>query len=91
MTDETSLVVLPEEAFTRHGIERRNRERTAAEHTVQSQRAQAPVQPTRVDRQKPMFDVPAPRLGSGFFGPEHAAGILALWTLILRKLRGEGE
>jgi len=87
VTDETSMVVLSDEAFARHGIERRNRDRMAAEHAAQSQRAQAPVQPTRVDRQKPMFDLPAPRLGSGMFGPEHAAGMLALWTLIVRRWR----
>ena len=76
---------MSDEAFERHGVERRNRERTAAEHAVQSTRAQAPVRPTRVDHHRPMFDAPAPRLGSGFLGPEHAAGLLALWGLILRK------
>ncbi len=91
VTDETSMVVLTDEAFARHGIERRNQQRTAVEHAVQAQRAQAPVQPTRVDRHQPMFDAPAPRLGSGFFGPDHAAGIVALWSLILRRWRREDE
>jgi len=65
VTDQTAMVVLADEAFERHGIERRNRERVAREHAARARRAQQPIQSRRVDRDEPMFDRPAPRLGGG--------------------------
>ncbi len=42
VTDETPMLVLGDDAFTRHGIERRNQQRVALEQTAQSARAAAP-------------------------------------------------
>lgn len=74
VTDETSMIVLSDEGFIRHGIERRNRDRLALESAAQTARIQppasgsnAPVRPqtTRVDEKKPMFNQSAPRIGGG--------------------------
>jgi len=55
VTDETSMVVLSDDAFARHGIERRNRERTEREHQAQSVRATTPRPSYRVDTEAPAF------------------------------------
>lgn len=49
VTDETSMVVLSDDAFRKYGIERRNAARTAAEHRAQSARAAQPVKNYRAD------------------------------------------
>ncbi len=66
VTDETSMLVLADEAFQRHGIERHNQQRVARERSAQSARAAAPA-PTnrRVDSQKPFTSSRAPRHSSG--------------------------
>ncbi len=53
VTDETSMIVLSDDAFREYGIERRNAERSKKEHVAQSARAQAPAVNYRAD-------VPAP-------------------------------
>ncbi|MDD4180584.1 MAG: VIT domain-containing protein [Victivallaceae bacterium] len=80
VTDETSMLVLTNEAFQNHGIERRNQARVSNEHAAQSKRASAPIKNYRVDvpTEKPsqtasqpannrnnMFKHNAPRLGGG--------------------------
>lgn len=70
VTDETSMLLLNDTAFERHGIERRNRDRMQIEHAAQHTRANQPVQPTRADTAQPMFNLPAPNVGGGAFeGP----------------------
>ncbi|MGH7287436.1 MAG: VIT and vWA domain-containing protein, partial [Myxococcota bacterium] len=59
VTDETAMVVLADEAFERHGVERRNRDRVAREHAAQAQRAHGAAVSYRVDSQQPAFDRPA--------------------------------
>jgi len=81
VTDETSMIVLDDAAFERHGIERRNRERTRIEHTAQARKQAQPVQGHRVDREKPMFDLPAPSIGGGAIDP--VTGLLALGAGVL--------
>jgi len=76
VTDETSMLLLNDEAFARHGVERRNQARVATEHAAQARRAQQPAPGRRVDRQRPMFDRPAPSFGGGALDP--ATGLLAL-------------
>lgn len=93
VTDETSMIVLDDDAFERHGIERRNRERTRIEHEAQARRAGQPVQNHRVDRERPMFDLPAPRVGGGAIDPLSGALALGLGALALaasRRTRGQG-
>jgi Ca-activated chloride channel family protein len=88
VTDYTSMIVLREEAFQQHGIERRNRDRLALEQQAQQQRAQQPVQNRRVDEQKPMYQTNRPSFhggGGGAFGP----GLLlaGLFLLGIRKAK----
>ncbi len=65
VTDHTSMIVLDDQAFERHGIERKNRERTTLEHQAQSRRAGAIRPSYRVDAQDPAFTAQAPSPGSG--------------------------
>lgn len=55
VTDETSMLVLSDEAFTRHGIERRNKDRIATERKAQATRRTRPPVNRRVDRSQPMY------------------------------------
>jgi Ca-activated chloride channel family protein len=96
VSDETSMLVLSDEAFARHGIERRNQARIDTEHAAQAQRAQQPVMGRRVDRERPMFDLPAPSLGGGSaIDPISGALALGLGALGLASSRrsrsAEGE
>ncbi len=70
VTDETSILLLDDNAFKRHGIDRRNLDRMQIEHAAQQARAIQPVQPTRADTADPMFNLPSPTVGGGAFeGP----------------------
>lgn len=83
VTDYTSMIVLREEVFQQHGIERRNRDRLALEQQAQQQRAQQPVQSRRVDASQPMFQTNQPSFhGGGALGLEW---LLAGGLLLLRK------
>ncbi len=93
VTDETSMIVLGDEGFERHGIERKNKDRIALERAAQTQRqstyakdaaAGQPVQTTRVDKQ-PMFPSKAPRIGGGGGG-----GAFGLESIALLSLTGMG-
>lgn len=86
VTDETSMIVMADEGFQRHGIERKNKERIAQEHAAQSQRqasyaqqasAGQPVSTPRVDK-KPMFPRKAPRIGGGGGGAFGGEAIVLL-------------
>ena len=79
VTDYTSMVVLSDEAFESRGIERRNRDRTAREHTAQATRAAQPVRNYRVDEAQPMYPDRAPRKGWGGGGAvDPVSGVVAL-------------
>jgi Ca-activated chloride channel family protein len=78
VTDETSMLVLPDEVFDRYGIERHNRERVALERAAQARRAQQPIVSRRVDGSRPMFKDRAPALGSGALDPLSGVLLLAL-------------
>lgn len=97
VTDETSMIVMTDEGFARHGIERKNQDRVAAEKAAQSSRNAPPLPgaavsrpTTRADQNQPMFQGNAPRIGgAGAFGWETAllmafAGVAA-WKV--RRLR----
>ena len=96
VTDETSMIVLSSEGFKRHGIDRKNKERSATERAAQAQRqvSQAsnptPVS-SRVDQSKPMFKHQAPRIGGGggAFGLESIAliGLAGLGAYLRRRNR----
>lgn len=80
VTEETSMVVLTEEAFVEHGIDRRNRDRIAREHAAQAQRRAAPIHKTRADKAQPMWDRPAARPSSG--GGGGGSGAVDPFTLL---------
>lgn len=96
VTDETSMVVLSDEAFSAYGVERNNRTRVVAERTAQSARAAQPVKNYRADVARPerrtevpaqpsrsnnsMFRGSAPRLGGGALEP--------VWILVLATVAG---
>ena len=61
VTDYTSMIVLTEDAFVEHGLERRNRDRLASEASARDARASAPSaiatrrrQPAHVSRSSPV-------------------------------------
>jgi Ca-activated chloride channel family protein len=87
VTDETSMLVLSDAAFDRHGIKRRNRQRTVVEHQAQTQRRSQPVRNRRVDEQKPMFQVPTPSIGGGAIDPLTGTIALGLGALALAGRR----
>ncbi|TNF99302.1 MAG: VWA domain-containing protein [Gammaproteobacteria bacterium] len=87
VTDYTSMVVMSEDSFTRHGINRTNRERLAIEHTAQKSRATTSAVSNRVDHAKPMFSQPRASThggGGGDFGP---LGVLLLVPLAIRMMQ----
>ena len=66
VTDETAMLVLADDAFQKHGIERHNRERVQRERSAQAARASAPA-PTsrRVDQAQPFTPSKAPSVSPG--------------------------
>jgi Ca-activated chloride channel family protein len=79
VTDDTSMVVLREEQFQYHGIERRNQARVAKEQAARQQRSAAPVANNRVDSQQPMYGSPRAYPSSGHSG----GGAFGPWLLLL--------
>ena len=74
VTDETSMLVLSDEAFESYGIKRSNRTRIAEEHAAQSRRRTAPIRNYRADVPRgesgeSLFPGSAPRLGGGAVSP----------------------
>lgn len=68
VTDETSMLVMSDDRFAAHNIDRKNRERITREHTAQSQRAAQPVRNHTVSNNSgnsPTFPRRAPRIGGG--------------------------
>lgn len=85
VNDETAMIVLRDEAFAQHGIDRRNRARTGIETLAQRQRAALPAANYRIDNTaqgdgKPMFPGDAHGLGGG--------GAVGIGQLLLLGLLG---
>jgi Ca-activated chloride channel family protein len=79
VTDYTAMVVVREEIFDAHGIERGNRDRLAVEEVARQQRAQRAAVPRRADAQQPMYSSNRPsHSGSG-----SGSGALDPWTVLL--------
>jgi len=92
VTDETAMLVLNDDAFTRHGIGRDNQARADVERTAQLARAATPVQDRRADAKRPMFDAPAFSRRSGSFDGMLVAlsGCLLLFILLDTRRRHVG-
>jgi Ca-activated chloride channel family protein len=92
VTDETSMLVLDDVDFNRHGIERHNQKRVAIEREAQARRTTQPPANPRVDKKKPMFDLPSPSVGGGAIDPVSGALALGLGALAWRsRRRGDGD
>jgi Ca-activated chloride channel family protein len=74
VSNYTSMIVMREERFEELGIERKNKQRTDAERTARESRAQNVVQPTRADKEQPMFGGRSANHGSRGGGGAGAAG-----------------
>ncbi|MDF1824849.1 MAG: VIT and VWA domain-containing protein [Verrucomicrobiales bacterium] len=85
VTDETSMLVLDDAGFEKHGIGRNNRERAARELAAQSARNSSPA-PTnyRVDKTKPFTPGNAPRIFKG--GGGGGGGALPPFAVLLMLL-----
>lgn len=92
VTDQTSMLVLADDAFARHGIDRHNRDRVARERAARARRSAQPVRDHRVDRRRPTFEGDAPGIGGGgAFDPVTGAialGLGAAATAAHRRRRG---
>lgn len=98
VTPYTSMVVVRDEVFARHGVERRNQARRATETEAAKQRAKAPVRVTRVDTKAPMFKTTRPSYsggsGGGGGGSTGLLGLLLLFAFsvaIYLSRRREGD
>jgi Ca-activated chloride channel family protein len=97
VTDETSMVVLNDAGFARHGIDRKNQARVFREETAQSARSASPVYQPRVDTQQPAFvgnpSYHIARGGGGGGGaiPAPLALIVAVIIVGLRRRQGRSE
>jgi Ca-activated chloride channel family protein len=77
VTDYTSMIVLREEQFVAHNIQRHNQARVAVEQAAQQQRAASAPVSRRVDSQQPMYSSSrASHSGSG-------SGAIDGWTVLL--------
>lgn len=81
VTDYTSMLVLEDDAFENHGIDRKNASRVAKERAAKAQRQQQPVKNYNVDNGSTFKGLRAPSIGGGS-GP---VGPLFLLLLALVK------
>ena len=92
VTEGTSMIVLREEQFAAHNIERRNKQRVAKEQAAQQQRASQPVQQRRVDNSagnsQPMFNQPRPSYSGGGSGSFDMIWLALLLPMLAGVLRG---
>ena len=89
VTDHTSMVVMRDEQFAAHGIERKNKQRRAKEEQAKAKRSQAPVVNHRVDTSKPAFSKPRASHSSGGSGGGGSWSFLLVLPLILLGLFGQ--
>ena len=75
VTDYTAMVVVRNEVFDAHGIERSNQTRRAIEEVARQQRDLRPAMSRQVDSQQPMYS--SNRAG------HNGSGALDAWTLLL--------
>lgn len=88
VTDYTSMLVVDDAVFARHGIARNNRARVATERAAQAQRAQAPVVSRRADSGRPMYSGSRASHGAGSFDVLAVLLLLALlWPLVRGRSR----
>ncbi|TGD73498.1 VWA domain-containing protein [Mangrovimicrobium sediminis] len=79
VTDYTSMVVVRDEVFAEHGIDRDNAARVATEQAARAAREAAPVRDHRQDGGAPAFNAPRATPGGGGSG----GGAVGPWGLLL--------
>lgn len=90
VTDYTSMVVLSDDTFAKHGIARNNQQRVDVERKAQAARTTMAPANHRVDNSRPMFNGPAHSIrGGGAIDPLTAllAFIAALAAMTVRASR----
>lgn len=78
VTDYTSMIVVKEDVFKQHNIDRRNKLRVENEHQARQQRNNTPIQNNRQDSQQPAFSQPRARPSGGSGG-----GATGPWFILL--------
>ena len=91
VTDETSMVLLSDEAFAKRGIDRRNQKRVAEERRAQTVRSSQPPKSVRVDEAAPMFQHNAPSIGNGGGGSGPVGPLFVVGLLALRRLKSRSK
>ena len=95
VTDETSMVVLSDESFDQHGIERRNRQRVGLERVAQSARSKTAPVSYVVDQGRPLTSGSAPTHrspstggggGGGGGGALSPISVIAMVTMVLTAM-----
>lgn len=81
VTDETSMIALDDDSFSRYGIDRRNERRIDLERAA-AQANQARNGATRVDAAKPMYQNRAPSVGG------NGGGAVEPWMTLLAVVGG---
>ncbi len=87
VTDYTSMIVMRDEQFEAHGIERKNKKRRTKEQQAKQQRALAPVVNHRVDTNQPAFKSSRPSFGGGGGGAFNPLMYLPLVLLMFYRRR----
>jgi len=84
VSDYTSMVVMRDEQFAAHGIQRSNQARVALEQSARQRRAQAAPVSRRVDAAQPMYSAPRATHSSG------GGGAMDPWTVAILLLLALG-
>ncbi len=89
VTDYTSMLVVDDAIFAKHGIERDNQARVATEQAAREARAQRAAPSRRVDTQQPMYSSSraSHRSGGGALGPWSLLMLLPLVWVMARSTR----
>ncbi|QBY03480.1 VWA domain-containing protein [Thalassotalea sp. HSM 43] len=85
VTPYTSMIVMRDEQFAAHNIERRNKNRVENEYKARDQRKHAAVSHNRVDQQKPMYKKSRPSFGGG--GSTSMITVVVLLGLLCSRSR----
>ena len=90
VTDQTTMLVMVDEAFDERGIVRANRERVRVEREAQQVRKSMPARTARADSQQPLTPRRAPRLfrGNGGGGGGDIGGVFAGVVGVLMLVTG---
>lgn len=83
VTDYTSMIVVREEVFQQHAIDRHNAARVTKEQQAQQQRSAAPVSNNRKDQQQPAFSNQRAYPSGGSSGGGSGGGAMGHWFLLL--------